>query len=36
MLEFGTFVIILIAAIIVGGITVETIQKRKKNYEVLR
>jgi hypothetical protein len=29
MLEFGTFVIVLIAAIIAGGFTVETVQKKK-------
>ena len=33
MLEFGTFVITLIAAIIAGGFTAEIIQNRKRKYE---
>ena len=32
-IEFGTFVITLIAAIIAGGFTVETVQNRKRKYE---
>lgn len=34
MLEFGTFVVALIAFIIAGGFTVETIQKRKRTYKI--
>ena len=33
MLEFGTFVILLMAAIIAGGFIAETIEKRKRNYK---
>lgn len=35
MLEFGTFVIVLIASVITGGFIVETVQKKKSKYENL-
>lgn len=35
MLEFGTFIVVLIAAIIAGGFTVETIMKRKRKHDLV-
>ena len=35
MLGFGTFVVVLIASIIAGGFTVETVQKRKRKHNLV-
>lgn len=35
MSEFGTFIVVLIASILAGGLTVETVLERKRNHNLV-